>query len=735
MSDVQCFDVCSVVRTKSRLLVPRREDIRFSETCLIDSLRALGVRIPYERNGPFWALRDGGEFLKPQKRGLVADPAVPGDTWAPGKYVVFVEALSHFYGVEVFADGEALMYTSCRRHEGQTVDPERLSMVRVDARYRVVQDDEGADDSDEDSVRTLSSYEDFAERRFLEPLAWSTYQIETATWFLAFSRLDGSALRAGPLNTQQAAAWFLHVHAQGARPGCLQEAFAALPWQVRAAVLESPVTRSVCPLPQHAVLHMQGVLARAGCELSSNIFCCSRTVSSLYGFVWPKASLKEGLLRLGHDVRVQYQRVQTPAAFNTQSYACGIVLASWLPAQAWQKGQSCTRGDVEIADCYLVGHWDGQQWQPPKQEENYLWSEENKGKHCMEDSRTVTYKDAYAWVLQNARKYQEPVPFQRPLGCVTWVTLARSTSAKNRGAAGEGSRRTKTGKKGFVGVLQATVALPEQAQEWLGRKCSVVETLADGACGLHATFGETSEAGVLVCNNARELALHALEGAFNSEDAEAMRIKSTLWQEMACRGMREEQAYPEAKTFWCTFAEKFPDAVLEAKQAAAAEADLSVQLSACRDSLTRACRAFFLQASPNLLHDFCRGITYTAEGQEPCFQMQGGRCIVKGTQMELPADGPRTKLEAIRSESQVFDALRVAALLSADEDVVVSVLEHLSQEDENAASVALALQELRCAAARTSTEPSDFKRHAVAAYLAAIQKSAYYFSVEELKVI
>ena len=197
-------------------------------------------------------------------------------------------------------------------------------MLRVDARYRVVRYDEGfrlstgasrseardekarlsstqmvnpaedrrggGDDSDEDSVRTLSSYEDFAERRLLEPLAWSTYQCEATTWFLAFSRLDGSALRAGPLNTEQAAAWFLHVHAQHARPGCLQEAFAALPWQVRVAVLESPVTTSVCPLPQRAVLHMQGVLARAGCELSSNIFCCSRTVSSLYSFVWPKAS-------------------------------------------------------------------------------------------------------------------------------------------------------------------------------------------------------------------------------------------------------------------------------------------------------------------------------------------------------------------------------------------------------------------------------------------------------------
>ena len=65
--DVQCSNGCCVIRMKSRLLVPRREDIRFSDTCLIDSLRALGIRVPYVRNGPFWALRDGGEFLRPQK--------------------------------------------------------------------------------------------------------------------------------------------------------------------------------------------------------------------------------------------------------------------------------------------------------------------------------------------------------------------------------------------------------------------------------------------------------------------------------------------------------------------------------------------------------------------------------------------------------------------------------------------------------------------------------------------
>ena len=65
---------------------------------------------------------------------------MPGEDWAPGKYVIFVEGSSHFYGIEVFEDGEASIYMSCRRHEGQPVD---LRALHVDQRYRVVRAEEG----------------------------------------------------------------------------------------------------------------------------------------------------------------------------------------------------------------------------------------------------------------------------------------------------------------------------------------------------------------------------------------------------------------------------------------------------------------------------------------------------------------------------------------------------------------------------------------------------------------
>lgn len=37
----------------------------FEEVCLLDALRALGFAVNYFADGPFWALRDGNQFLKP----------------------------------------------------------------------------------------------------------------------------------------------------------------------------------------------------------------------------------------------------------------------------------------------------------------------------------------------------------------------------------------------------------------------------------------------------------------------------------------------------------------------------------------------------------------------------------------------------------------------------------------------------------------------------------------------
>ena len=48
-----------------RRLHPKQPCTKFSQVCLVDAIRSLGVKAPYVRNGPFWALADGNCLLEP----------------------------------------------------------------------------------------------------------------------------------------------------------------------------------------------------------------------------------------------------------------------------------------------------------------------------------------------------------------------------------------------------------------------------------------------------------------------------------------------------------------------------------------------------------------------------------------------------------------------------------------------------------------------------------------------
>ena len=37
----------------------------FADNCLVDSLRSVGIKVPYTKAGPFWALKDGDDMLAP----------------------------------------------------------------------------------------------------------------------------------------------------------------------------------------------------------------------------------------------------------------------------------------------------------------------------------------------------------------------------------------------------------------------------------------------------------------------------------------------------------------------------------------------------------------------------------------------------------------------------------------------------------------------------------------------
>lgn len=54
--------------------------------------------------------------------------------------------------------------------------------------------------------------------------------------------------------------------------------------------------------------------------------------------------------------------------------------------------------------------------------EEFMQSEEF---HCIpkKDCVNVTYKNIYAWILENPKLFEEPLPYRHPRGAVIWVDL------------------------------------------------------------------------------------------------------------------------------------------------------------------------------------------------------------------------------------------------------------------------------------------------------------------------
>ena len=148
----------------------------------------------------------------------------------------------------------------------------------------------------------------------------------------------------------------------------------------------------------------------------------------------------------------------------------------------------------------------------------------------MEGTRTVTYKNAYAWVLQAARRYEPAIPFKRPTGCVKWVRIGQSESTQQEVRESD------------LGVLHTSDDLPADAAGWAGQSLRSVRTLGDGACALRAVFGEMNEDGYLECPQPRELALHALDAVLQGEDAHAVRLRKNVARTSVPSHLQQQEA-------------------------------------------------------------------------------------------------------------------------------------------------------------------------------------------------
>ena len=62
----QADDVQHVYKKRRQVPPARRQpDDRKKNVCLVDALRSVGMAVPYSRHGPFWALADGNDMLRP----------------------------------------------------------------------------------------------------------------------------------------------------------------------------------------------------------------------------------------------------------------------------------------------------------------------------------------------------------------------------------------------------------------------------------------------------------------------------------------------------------------------------------------------------------------------------------------------------------------------------------------------------------------------------------------------
>lgn len=73
-----------------------------------------------------------------------------------------------------------------------------------------------------------------------------------------------------------------------------------------------------------------------------------------------------------------------------------------------QSGSGLVVGCCEIVDCIEITL------------QNY---KQNVNKHCVANTDALPYKNTYAWVLKNPKRYEQPRKYKHPNGAIIWVNL------------------------------------------------------------------------------------------------------------------------------------------------------------------------------------------------------------------------------------------------------------------------------------------------------------------------
>ena len=73
-----------------------------------------------------------------------------------------------------------------------------------------------------------------------------------------------------------------------------------------------------------------------------------------------------------------------------------------------QSGTGLVVGTCDLVDCIKI---------------NVDILENTYDKHCIKNIEMVKYKEIYAWVISNPKRYKVPKPYNHPKGAIIWVKL------------------------------------------------------------------------------------------------------------------------------------------------------------------------------------------------------------------------------------------------------------------------------------------------------------------------
>ena len=299
-----------------------------------------------------------------------------------------------------------------------------------------------------------------------------------------------------------------------------------------------------------------------------------------------------------------------------------------------------------------------------------------------------------------------------------------------------------------------------------------LKTRGDGACGLHAVFGEPSDTGEFVKTHATEFAASMMSSGIaslsNNDQSKsyADAILESCWSEFVLPFLREEASH-ESELFWEALREKDLDLQQECIAFFIEAQTADKRTREARQVLHQASRQFFFESTeqdvvlpvakwlglvpdvfdPTRMSEqgyigtLLREYPDTSDFLEPACSAEG---FIKGTREQFPLFGPCCKYQALLDGRICFDKLREAFVIVGGGrcDQFLQALQHVLstrqlRQDQVNASQQFKSVVLRFAQTQGSSgRPPNFSTRSWPVYLNCIQRKrngmGYYFSVDEL---